>query len=88
MMSITWSIWEENFMTVMHQCIPTAKLLVKSNVPWMNKDTTITKAHCKKWMVVLTEVIVISVSPKLIFSLETFGFQGKTFTFREIDCIS
>ena len=37
-----WSVSEENFMSVMHhgQCIPTVKLLVKSNVPWINKDIT------------------------------------------------
>ena len=35
-----WSVWEEKFMSVMRQCIPTAKLSVKSNVPWINKDVT------------------------------------------------
>ena len=33
-----WIAWEEKLMSVMHQCIPTAKLVVKSNVPWINKD--------------------------------------------------
>ena len=39
-----WTAWEEKFMFVMHQCIPTTKLLVNSKAPWMNKD--ITKAMC------------------------------------------
>ena len=28
-----WTAWEEKFMTVMHQCVPTANLSMKSRVP-------------------------------------------------------
>ena len=35
-----WYAWEEKFMSIMHQCISTAKLLVKSSVPWLNRDIT------------------------------------------------
>ena len=35
-----WYAWEEKFMSIMYQCIPTAKLLVKSSVPWLNRDIT------------------------------------------------
>ena len=30
-----WAAWEERFMTVMRQCIPTAKLSAKPNLPCM-----------------------------------------------------
>ena len=33
--------------------------------------------HCKKWIVVLTKINVISVSPKPVLSLGTISFQGK-----------
>ena len=48
---------------------------------------------CKRWMAVLTKVIAISASPKLILSLGTFKernipFKEITFPFKEIDCIN
>ena len=35
-----WTVWEEKFMSVMHQCIPTMKLSVKSRLPWISRDIT------------------------------------------------
>jgi hypothetical protein len=35
-----WTAWEEKFMSVMHQCIPTAKISMKSRVPWISRDIT------------------------------------------------
>ena len=35
-----WTAWEEKFMTVMHQCVPTANLSMKSRVPWISRDIT------------------------------------------------
>ena len=51
--------------------------------------------HCKKWEVVSTKVVVISVSLKLIISLDTFCFQWKNFSFQgnwlykltEVQCV-
>ena len=52
-----------------------------------NHDRAMIELLCKKWMVVLTKVIVISVSLKVILSLGTICFQAKNFSFMEIDCI-
>ena len=35
-----WAAWEERFMSVMCQCIPSTKLSRKQNIPWINKDIT------------------------------------------------
>ena len=32
-----WAAGETEFMSVMHQCIPTANLSAKPNVPWLHK---------------------------------------------------
>ena len=32
-----WSAWEDKFMSIMQQCIPTTKLFVNSKAPWINK---------------------------------------------------
>ena len=37
---IMWATWKENFMMVIHQCIPTAKLSAKPNLPWLNHEIT------------------------------------------------
>ena len=41
-----WAAWEEKFMRVMRQCIPTAKLSAKPNLPWLNHE--ITKGICAR----------------------------------------
>ena len=33
-----WAAWEEHFMSVMRQYIPSTKLSRKQNVPWIIKD--------------------------------------------------
>ena len=33
-----WAVWEETFLTIMKQCIPTATLSAKPNLPWLNGD--------------------------------------------------
>ena len=39
-MKIRRTAWEEKFMAVMHQCILTAKLSMKSRVLWISRDIT------------------------------------------------
>ena len=31
-----WSVWEEYFMSIMHQCIPQVTVKVKKNSPWLS----------------------------------------------------
>ena len=33
-----WAAWEEKFIMIMKQCIPTAVLPAKPNLPWLNSD--------------------------------------------------
>ena len=33
-----WAAWEEKFIMIMKQCIPTAELPAKPNLPWLNSD--------------------------------------------------
>ena len=35
-----WAAWEAEFMSIMHQCIPTVNLSAKQNVPWLHKGLT------------------------------------------------
>ena len=33
-----WSKWEEQFLTVMHQCIPALTTKLKKSLPWLTHD--------------------------------------------------
>ena len=37
-MDQAWSKWEQNFMSVMHQCIPTMTVQLKSSPSWLSHD--------------------------------------------------
>ena len=37
-MDDTWRKWEEHFMSMMHQCIPTVSAQLKKNPPWITHD--------------------------------------------------
>ena len=52
--------------------------------PSRKKTLSILQIYCKTRVVVLTNVIVISVSPELFLSLRTFFFKDRTFPSRKL----